>query len=59
MYLPVHCILIRDMGMTLGEILDFEELAGDCAADGVWEFFFCEGDRRRRYADKPAGHQVK
>ena len=27
--------------MTLGEILDFEELAADCAADGVWEFFFC------------------
>lgn len=37
---PVHCVLIRDMGMTLGEILDFEELAGDCAADGVYEFFF-------------------
>jgi kynurenine formamidase len=37
--LPVHMILIRDMGMTLGEILDFEELADDCAADGVYEFF--------------------
>ena len=34
-------VLIRDMGMTLGEILDLEELAADCAADGVWEFFFC------------------
>lgn len=39
--LQVHCVLIRDMGMTLGEILDFEELAADCAADNVWEFFFC------------------
>ena len=39
--LDVHCVLIRDMGMTLGEILDFEELAADCAADGVYEFFFC------------------
>jgi kynurenine formamidase len=39
--LPLHCILIRDMGMTLGEIMDFEELAADCAADGVYEFFFC------------------
>jgi kynurenine formamidase len=38
--LPVHMILIRDMGMTLGEILDFEELSEDCAADGVYEFFF-------------------
>jgi len=39
--LPVHMVLIRDMGMTLGEILDFEELTTDCRADGVWEFFFC------------------
>jgi len=39
--LPVHMVLLRDMGMTLGEILDFEELAADCAADGVYEFFFC------------------
>ena len=38
--LPVHLILIRDMGMTLGEIFDLEELAADCQADGVWEFFF-------------------
>ena len=39
--LNVHMVLIRDMGMTLGEILDFEELAADCAGDGVWDFFFC------------------
>ena len=39
--LTVHMVLIRDMGMTLGEILDFEELSADCAADGVYEFFFC------------------
>jgi kynurenine formamidase len=38
--LPLHCILIRDMGMMLGEIFDLEELAADCATDGVWEFFF-------------------
>jgi len=38
--LNVHMVLIRDIGMTLGEMLDFEELAADCAADGVWEFFF-------------------
>ncbi|MEP1124750.1 MAG: cyclase family protein [Ilumatobacter sp.] len=37
--LPVHMVLIRDMGMTLGEILDFDELAADCEDDGVWEFF--------------------
>lgn len=37
----VHMVLIRDMGMTLGEILDFDELAADCAEDGVYDFFFC------------------
>lgn len=39
--LPVHMVLIRDMGMTLGEILDFEELAADCAADGRYDFLLC------------------
>ena len=39
--MQVHMVLIRDMGMTLGEIFDLEELAADCEADGVWEFFFC------------------
>jgi kynurenine formamidase len=37
---PLHCVLIRDMGMWLGEVFDFEALAEDCAADGVWESFF-------------------
>ena len=37
--LPLHCVLIRDLGMMLGEILDLEDLAADCAADGVWELF--------------------
>lgn len=37
--LNVHMILIRDMGMSLCEILDLEELAEDCRADGVWDFF--------------------
>jgi kynurenine formamidase len=39
-YLPLHMIAIRDMGMPLAEILDFETLADDCALDGVYEFFF-------------------
>jgi len=37
--LPLHCVLIRDLGMMLGEIFDLEDLAADCAADGIWEFF--------------------
>jgi kynurenine formamidase len=37
---PLHCILIRDMGMPLAEILDLDALAEDCAADGTWSFMF-------------------
>jgi hypothetical protein len=36
----VHMVLIRDLGMTLGEIFDLDELAADCEADGQWDFFF-------------------
>jgi kynurenine formamidase len=36
--LPLHCVLIRDMGMMLGEIWDLDRLAQHCAADRVWEF---------------------
>ncbi|MFD0633873.1 cyclase family protein [Catenulispora yoronensis] len=38
-FMGIHMVLIRDMGMTLGEMLDLEALAADCEADGVWEFF--------------------
>ncbi len=38
--LEFHCVAIRDMGLTLGEIFSLAELAADCAADDVWEFFF-------------------
>lgn len=37
---PFHQVTIRDMGLLLGEMFDFEELAADCAADGVWECLF-------------------
>ncbi len=37
---PLHIICIVYMGLTLGEIFDFEVLAEDCARDGVYEFFF-------------------
>jgi kynurenine formamidase len=38
--MPLHCVLIRDMGMPLAEILDLEALAEDCVADGRWSFLF-------------------
>ena len=36
----VHAVLIRDMGMTLGELFVLDELAQACAARGDWSFFF-------------------
>lgn len=36
---PVHMVLIRDMGMILGEMFDLRALSVDCAADGVFEMF--------------------
>lgn len=38
--LPLHMLCIRDMGLTLGEMFYLEDLAADCASDGVWDFFF-------------------
>lgn len=38
--LPLHMLCIRDIGLTLGEMFDLEELARDCASDQVWEMFF-------------------
>ena len=35
---PLHQIAIPNMGLPLGEMWDLEELATDCAADGVHEF---------------------
>jgi kynurenine formamidase len=37
--LPVHLLHLVEMGMTQGQNFDLEELAADCAEDGVYEFF--------------------
>jgi hypothetical protein len=37
---PWHWISIPIMGLTVGEIFDFTELAKDCAKDGRYEFMF-------------------
>lgn len=36
--LGLHCLAIRDMGMSLGELWSLGELADDCARDGVYDF---------------------
>ena len=37
--LPVHPRLIRDLGLSLGELWHLEPIADDCAEDGRYEFF--------------------
>jgi kynurenine formamidase len=37
-YLPVHLLHIVEMGMTQGQNWMLDELAADCAADGVYTF---------------------
>jgi kynurenine formamidase len=39
-FVPFHMAAIRDLGLTLGEMFNLEDLATDCAADGVYEFLF-------------------
>lgn len=36
---PLHSRLLRDLGLTLGELWWLEELATSCAEDGRYEFF--------------------
>ncbi|BBX60438.1 Putative cyclase [Mycobacterium shottsii] len=38
LFLPLHLLCLRDMGLMLGEYWDLTALAADCAADGVYEF---------------------
>lgn len=36
--MPLHCVLIRDLGMPLGEMLTLEAVAAHAASIGRWEF---------------------
>lgn len=38
--LPLHCALMRNLGVTLTEICDLEKLAQSCADDGQYAFFY-------------------
>ena len=38
---PWHWVVIPMIGITMGEIFYLKDLAADCAADRVYEFFFC------------------
>jgi kynurenine formamidase len=37
---PWHWVVIPAIGISMGEIFYLKDLAADCAADGVYEFFF-------------------
>lgn len=37
---PFHLVGIVQMGLTIGEVFDLEELSADCADDGRYSFFF-------------------
>jgi len=37
---PLHIVLLVNAGIHLAEMVDLEELAEDCAEDGVYEFLF-------------------
>jgi kynurenine formamidase len=38
--MPVHCVVIRDLGMCLGEMFQLEDLARACDELGRWCFLF-------------------
>ena len=38
--LPLHCALMRNLGVALTEIAWLDDLADACAADGRWSFFY-------------------
>lgn len=40
-YYPLHARLIRDLGVTLGELWWLDDLAKACREEGRWEFFLC------------------
>lgn len=38
--IPLHCALMRNLGIVFNEICNFEALAKDCHEDGQWDFMF-------------------
>ena len=40
MALPLHCALMRNLGVALTEICDLEKLAASCAEDGQYTFLY-------------------
>ena len=41
--LTLHVALMRNLGITLSEIVALDKLADDCAEDGQWDFLYSAG----------------
>nr|WP_257910707.1 hypothetical protein [Janibacter limosus] len=51
--LTLHNALMRNLGIAFTEIVDLEQLAADCADDGVYEFFYAAAPSRSTAAAGP------
>ncbi|MGW4398029.1 cyclase family protein [Amycolatopsis nivea] len=52
--LPLHCSLMRNLGVVFAELCDLERLASACAGDGRYEFFYVAAPLRvHRAAGSP------
>jgi kynurenine formamidase len=40
-FMPVHMIHLRDMGLLQGQVWALDDLAADCATDGQYDFLLC------------------
>jgi kynurenine formamidase len=38
--LPLHCALMRNLGLVLSEVIWLDDLAEACAADNRWSFLY-------------------
>ena len=60
---PLHIIMLVNAGIHLGEMWDMEELAADCAEDGVYEFMLVAPPLTVTgsvgIARQPAGDQIR
>ncbi|MGN8021486.1 cyclase family protein [Phyllobacterium sp. 22229] len=48
--IPLHCALMRNLGIAFNEICNFEALAKDCHADGQWDFLYAAAPLKVREA---------
>jgi kynurenine formamidase len=40
-FMPVHMLQLRDIGLLQGQVWHLDELAVDCASDGQYDFLLC------------------